>query len=44
MPILRKHELREMFTTIKKRFADEDKALKAKESKEVFNIDLIIGD
>ncbi len=33
--MVRKHELREMFNAIKKRFAEEEKALKAKESKEV---------
>jgi hypothetical protein len=35
MPVVRKHELREMFNDIKKKFAEEEKALKAKESKEV---------
>ena len=35
MPLSRKHELREIFGGIKKRFAEEEKALKAKESKEV---------
>jgi alanyl-tRNA synthetase len=35
LPVIRKHELREKFNAIKKKFADEDKLRKAEESKKV---------
>ena len=39
LPLVRKHQLREKFASIKKSFDDMDKARKAKESKEVSKLD-----
>ena len=38
LPVVVKHQLRERFGVIKKRFAEEDKARKAKESQEVSSL------